>query len=148
MGTKLTISMSSKPALVIHRRANASKRLVYIAVGNKSRRYRFGRSRIFYIGTTRKGASRVAASAAAKAKTLLGEYGVKELQFFIVSCKRRKGMNAWRKLERGLILVFRERMGDVPIGNTQGKKMKWTNELKFFSRKRLESVLRKYGYHT
>jgi hypothetical protein len=61
-----------------------------------------------------------------------------------VSCKARHRVKTWRKLERGLILLFRETYGDVPIGNTQGKKMKWTNELVFFTRTRLVAVLNKY----
>ena len=87
---KLTISISTKPAVIIHRRANTNKRLVYFAVANKPHRYRYGRSHVLYIGSTKKGASRVAASAAAKARELLREHGVKELQFFTVSCRRRR----------------------------------------------------------
>lgn len=144
MAKKLTISISSKPAVIIHRRANATKRLVYVAVANKQHRYRFGRSSILYIGSTKKGASRVAASAAAKARELLIEHGVKELQFYTVSCSARQRVKTWMKLERGLLLRFRERSGDIPIGNTQGKKMKWTDEPSFFTRRRLDAVLDKY----
>jgi hypothetical protein len=118
---KLTLSISSKPAVIIHRRANANKRLVYVAVANKPHRYRYGRSHILYIGSTKKGASRVAASAAATAQDLFTEHGVKELQFFTVSCRERQHVKTWMKLERDLLLTFRETFGDVPIGNTHGK---------------------------
>ena len=40
------------------------------------------------------------------------------------------------KLERGLLLTFREKFGDIPIGNTQGKKMKPIDEMDFFTRRR------------
>ncbi len=141
---KLTVSISSKPAVIIHRRANANKRLVYLAVANKAHKYVYGRSHVVYIGSTKKGASRVAASAAAKARELLTERGVRQLQFFTVSCRRRPHVKTWLKLERGLLLTFREIFGQIPIGNTQGKKIKPTDELDFFNRKRLTAVLDKY----
>jgi hypothetical protein len=130
---KLTISTSSKPAVIIHRRANTNKRLVYFAVANKAYRYPFGRSHIVYIGSTKKGAARVAASAAAKA-----------LQFFTVSCRRRAHVKTWMKLARGLLLTFRAIFGNVPIGNKQGNKIKRTDELRYFSHRSLEAVLDKY----
>ena len=141
---KLSIKISTKPAVIIHRRANTNKRLVYVAVANKSHRYPYGRSHVVYIGSTKRGAFRVAASAAAKARELLTKYGVKELQFFTVSCRRRPHVKTWMKLERGLLLTFRETFGNVPIGNKQGKKMKRTDELNYFTRRRLEAVLDKY----
>ena len=141
---KLTISISSKPAVTIHRRANTNKRLVYVAVANKPHKYIHGRSHVLYIGSTKKGASRIAASAAAKARELLTAFGVKELQFFTVSCRERQHVRTWMKLERGLLLVFREKFGTVPIGNTHGKKMKFTDEMKFFTRGRLSAVLDRY----
>lgn len=145
MAKRLTVSISSKPAVVIHRRANVARRLVYIAVANKLHRYRHGRSSILYIGSTKKGASRVAASAAAKARDLLNAHGVKELQFYTVRCAARQNVKTWMKLERGLLLRFRERFGDVPVGNTHGKRMKWTDEPSFFTRGRLDAVLDKYS---
>lgn len=72
MANRLTIKTYRKPAVIINRSAVVTERLVYIAVANKSLRYRYGRSRIVYIGTTKAGASRIAASAAAKAKKMLG----------------------------------------------------------------------------
>jgi predicted GIY-YIG superfamily endonuclease len=131
--------------VIIHRRANATKRLVYVAVANKPYKYPYGRSRILYIGSTKKGSSRVAASAAAKAKHLLNEHGVRELEFYTVNCTARQRVKTWMKLERSLLLSFRERFGEVPIGNTHGRKMKWTDELSFFTRRRLNAVLDKYS---
>jgi hypothetical protein len=141
---KLPIKMSSHPAVIIHRRANTNKRLVYVAVANKAHKYPFGRSHIVYIGSTKKGAARVAASAAAKARELLTGFGVKELRFFTVSCRRRAHVKTWMKLERGLLLRFREIFGNVPIGNKQGRKIKPTDERRYFTSRRLEAVLEKY----
>lgn len=131
--------------MIIHRRANTSKRLVYVAVANKPHKYPYGRSRILYIGSTKKGASRVAASAAAKARELLKEHGVTTLEFYTLRCPGRQHVKTWMKLERGLLLVFRERFGVIPTANKQGKRMKWTDELSFFTRSRLSSALEKYS---
>lgn len=133
------------PAVTIHRRALKREKLVYIACANKPKRYPHGRSRIAYIGTTKAGASRIAASAAAKARELLADHGVGQLDFFVVGCAPRQKVETWRKLERGLILTFKYLFGEPPVGNTQGKRMKWRDELEYFTRSRLESVVKKYS---
>ena len=145
MAKKLTIQTTGLAAVTITRHAINREKLVYIACANKALSYRHGRSPIVYIGTTRKGVDRIAASAAVKAKLFLSDHGVKQLDFYVVGCAPRKKVKTWRKLERGLILEFRHMFGDPPLGNTQGLKMKWTDELNYFTRQRLESVLKKYS---
>jgi hypothetical protein len=119
--------------------------LVYIAVANRLVKYRHGRSRIVYIGTTRAGIARIAASAASKARLLLGERGVKQLAFYVVTCPPRPRVRTWHKLERGLILAFREMHGQVPIGNKQGKNIFWDDEAWYFSIPRLRRVIEQYS---
>jgi hypothetical protein len=142
---KLTVKSPKSPAVTITREAVKSDKLVYIAVANKPLAYQHGKSRIAYIGTTKNGAHRMAASAAAKAKDMLGLHGVKQLEFFSVTCKSRQNVQTWRKLERGLLLAFKFTFGEVPTCNSQGKNMKWTDELKYFSRQRLEGVIAQYS---
>ncbi len=144
--TKLTIKSPKLPAVTITREAVKSDKLVYFAVANKAVVYPNGeKSRIVYIGTTQNGAHRMAASAAIKALDMLGMYGVKQLQFFSITCKSRQNVKTWRKLERGLLLTFKYLYGGVPKSNIQGKRMKWTDELAYFSRSRLESVVAQYS---
>ena len=50
-------------------------------------------------------------------------------------------MKTWRKLERGLLLTFREEYGAVPRCNTQGKGMSWSDECDYFSYARLVRLL-------
>jgi hypothetical protein len=142
---RLTVKSPASPAVTITREAVKSDKLVYIAVANKSVQYLHGKSCIVYIGTTKNGAHRMAASAAAKAQEMLNLHGVKELQFFAVTCRSRQNVQTWRKLERGLLLSFKYLYGQVPQCNTQGKNMKWTDELKYFSRTRLEGVISQYS---
>ena len=141
---KLTIRAAAKPALVISRPAFTADRLVYLAVASKALKYPHGKSRIAYIGTTKAGASRIASSAAHRAKDLLALHGVNSLSFFVVTCAARQRVKSWRKLEVGLILSFRQLYGDVPKCNVKGKNQKWSDELEYFTRHRLESVLTKY----
>lgn len=141
---KLTIRTAAKPAIVISRPAFNAERLVYVAVANKALKYPHGRSCIAYIGTTKSGASRIAASAAARAPGLLSLHGVTSLSFFVVTCAARQRVKSWHKLEVGLILAFKHLYGEVPRCNVKGKNQKWNDELEYFTRSRLESVLKKY----
>jgi hypothetical protein len=66
MSKKLSIRIHKEPAIVINRIAFRDNKLVYIARANKKLRYPWGKSRIAYIGTTKRGARRMASSAACK----------------------------------------------------------------------------------
>jgi hypothetical protein len=145
MARKLSIKMGRKPAIVITRAALQCDRLVYLALTSKPLRYQYGRSRIAYIGTTKRGASRMAASAASKADSMLDMHGVRDLNFYVVACGSRQRVKTWHKLERALLLTFREVYGEVPKCNSQGKRLQWTDELRYFTLKRLRAVLSRYA---
>lgn len=51
----------------------------------------------------------------------------------------------WRKLERGLMLAFRERYGQIPKHNSQGDRFKWTDELSYFTRSYLDKVIAQFS---
>jgi hypothetical protein len=70
---------------------------------------------------------------------------MKHLDLIIVLCTRRQGVETWRKLERALIIRFRERFGAIPKGNNQGKNMHWRDELDYFATKRLDKILDELG---
>lgn len=142
---KLTITTSKRSAIKITRSALKAKRLVYIGLANKTLKYKNGRSRIAYIGTTKNGAPRIASSAAKRAVFALKLHGVSELTFFVVTCAARQSVQTWRKLETGLILEFKALYGDQPLCNTHGKRQKWNDELEYFTAHRLASVIKKYS---
>ena len=119
----LRIKYRDRPAVVVHRAAFKESKLVYVGRANRPYRYASGRSRIVYIGTTKKGARRVASSAARKGVDLLFEHGIKEVEFSVVTCSKLRAVATWRKLERALLIKFREKYGEVPRGNVQGKRM-------------------------
>ena len=141
----LTVQTTKNPAVTITRTATKSSQLVYLAVANKSIQYSSGRSRIVSIGTTKNGAERIAASAAAKAAQMLGLHGVTHLEFFVVTSSSMAKVKTWHKLERGLILSFKEEFGEPPKCNIVGKNMIWTDELNYFTEARLRGVILQYS---
>ncbi len=101
--------------------------MVYILAlaHNKFHKYKNGRSRIVYIGTTKKGASRPAASAVNKASQAFGKlHGVKTIEVHIATCPPRKAMQTWKYLEASLLDAFRKRYFDLPYYNKMRPKPK------------------------
>lgn len=145
MPRKLSIKKSKRVALTISRSAVRAKKLVYIARASKKLNYPLEHSHIAYIGTTKRGANRIASSAAKKAEELLTEHGVKHLEFYVVRSGRRRNVESWKKLERALIITFRTMFGKPPKGNFQGAKMKWKDERNYFTRSALEKTINRYS---
>jgi hypothetical protein len=48
------------------------------------------------------------------------------------------------KLERALLLKFRERYGEIPKFNSQGRNMRWTDEQEYFSVNRIANIIEEY----
>ena len=101
--------------------------------------------KLHIVGMTKSGSDRIAASASAKAKELLSLHGVKSLKFYVVTCSGRQKVKSWAKLERALLLVFRERFDIIPKCNHQGKGIRWTDELDYFTKPRLSTVIAEYS---
>ncbi len=139
--SKLRIKFKGEPVISITRKAFRETKLVYIARANKPRKYPWGKSRIVYIGTTKTGAGRMASSAVWKGEDLLFDHGIKHLDFYVITCARRRNVASWRKLEKALLIKFRETFGSVPRANTVGKGMRWDDEKEYFSDDRLDEVI-------
>lgn len=140
---KLNISLKSKAVLTVNRFPLNSERLVYVLVANRQLRYRHGRSSIAYIGTTKKGLSRIAESAAFHADEILNLRGVTNVTAKILTCKSRPNVKTWRKLERAMLLTFREVYGEIPDQNHQGEKIKQTDEFKYFNQSAIRKIIGK-----
>lgn len=137
---RLRISLKRQPAMVVNRIAVGDLKLCYVLCANRSIPYDTGRSPIIYMGTTRNGIDRVAQSAAAKS-WVLGMHGVTSFEVRIVTCGSRQRIRSWHKLERALLLTFRDKFGTVPICNTVGKNFVETDEFRLFSRSRVSAVI-------
>lgn len=141
MTDRLRVSLKRDEALRATRVSIGKNKLVYLLIADKRLKYKGGKSRIAYIGTTEKGVARIAQSVAFRADTLLRLRGVRSFHARIVTCSPRRSVETWKKLERALILRFRERFGEVPKCNSHGKKIKRTNELRYFAKAAIENVL-------
>ncbi len=115
--------------------------MVYVILADRKVRYQDGISQIVYIGTTKNGVARVAQSAATKTDKVLGMRGVESFEVKIITCRRRKRVKTWVKLERALLLAFRSRYGEVPKFNTHGKNISEKDEFEYFSQSRLNQIL-------
>jgi hypothetical protein len=91
MVRRLSLSLKRQHAIEFTRIAIGSPKLVYILIADKKLSYSHGlKSAIAYIGTTKKGVVRVAASAAYWAEDILSEHGIKKVIARIVTCGPRK----------------------------------------------------------
>lgn len=113
--------------LRVNRPAIKESALVYIVVSNRPFKYGKLYSRIAYIGTTKNGIFRIAASAASRAE-LLNDYGVQELSFHIFNCKGRQNCCTWKALEAGMLTAFIDFYGELPKGNKNGPGEKYQNQ--------------------
>jgi len=109
---KVHLSLSKKPVMTIGRGALSTKRLVYILATNKPVKYPRGKSRIVYIGTTKRGARRAASSIAYRAEDALERRGLRTVDTHLLTYRGGRGKhNLWVKLERAVLAVivkFRE----------------------------------------
>lgn len=115
---KLKVRCPKQPLLTLTRSRQWTDRMVYILAANTYLRYKNGRSRILYIGTTKKGAGRPAASAANKASEVFYKlHGVKTIEVHVATCAGRKKVPTWKRLESSLLDAFRKRYFELPHQN-------------------------------
>jgi hypothetical protein len=121
--------------------------MVYLLRADKPQRYENGRSRIIYIGETRKGTKRPAASAASKALKAFGKLrgklrGVKRIDVHPVTFRGRRNVRMWEVLERDLLSMFKEIHGGIPFYNRQGGGKKFgVAKIRYFRPRRLKNLI-------
>lgn len=115
---RLKIKSSKTSLLTITRSSQWNDKMVYILAANKYSKYRNGRSRTIYIGTTKAGAGRPAASAVNKASQAFGKlHGVTTIEVHLATCRPRKAMKTWKYLESSLLETFWNRYFELPRYN-------------------------------
>lgn len=142
---RLSVSLKKQPALRVSAISIGNEKLCYLLVADKKIKYANGRSRIVYIGTTKNGLTRISQSVAARAESVLSIHGVTEFKARVVTCQSRRRVKTWHKLERALLLEFKELYGVVPRCNTKGDKMTETDEFTYFSRSKIRMVIEDAG---
>ena len=146
MPRKLTPSLKELPALEMTRTAIGDQKLVYVLLTDKAFEYPHGgKSCVAYIGTTKNGIARLAGSAAAKATETLGWHGVKTVMARVVTCRPRRRIKTWKKLERVMLLEFRAQFGRVPLCNSQGARIVEEDEYSYFSRDAIRRLILSLG---
>jgi hypothetical protein len=144
VGRRLSLRLKAERALEATRIAIGSEKLVYVLLANKKFAYPHGRkSHIAYIGTTKRGVSRIAGSAAERAADILGRHGVKKVTARVLTCAPRQKVKTWLKLERALLMQFRSDYGSVPTCNSQGKRLIERDEFSYFSRDAIRKMIQK-----
>lgn len=138
---RLNLSLKRDPAVTATRVAGESDKLVYVLVADKRLRYGSKRSRIAYIGTTKKGLKRITQSVAARSDAILKLRGVRTFSARIITCTPRRRVKTWRKLERALLIAFREEYGSQPKCNNHGSKMKELDEFVYFRRAAIRNII-------
>lgn len=138
---RITIALKRDRALQATRVSVGKSKLVYILVTDKRLKYPGGKSRVAYIGTTKRGLRRVATSAARHADEIFSLRGVRSFEARVVTCQPRQRVRTWLVLERALLLAFKERYGAQPRCNSHGKRFRVRDEFEYFRRKRLMSIL-------
>ena len=118
---RLTTKLKPITAITLSRISIKHHRLVYVILASKLFHYKRGDSRIGYIGTTKMGLSRIAASVAARSSVLFGCHGLTKMSVRIVVCtkpSKEGNRKSWFILERAMLLVFHEIYGRVPWCNS------------------------------
>ena len=142
---KSHLSLSKAPIMTLGRRALGSDRLVYILAANKPVKYQQGRSRIVYIGTTKRGVRRVASSIAFRAEGLLRRPGLRSVDAHLLTYSGRPGaQKLWAKLERAMLFIFKLEYGDIPLLNRVGRNLWPGREFKFFNHRMLRKRIHEF----
>lgn len=142
---RLRIRTSPRPVMKVSRTILHNRKGIYLLLGPKPTRYPNGRSRIWYIGRTKRGADRIAASAATRASEILQARGVRSMDVHVVCCTQRRRLRGWEDLERAFIAVFRERYWRIPMCNRTGNNLRFNDKLhKLFSKRAIERVLKSF----
>lgn len=137
--------VSKEPCLIINRGAFHDDKLVYILVANKKYHYGDGlKSRIVYIGTTKRGADRFAVSAVERGKSILQHHGIRQVKVYTVTCKGVRGAKTtWRKLEDAFLYNFRQYYFCKPLLNKQGGPAHKEEIAPYFSTSQAEKKIEK-----
>jgi hypothetical protein len=138
---RLRLSLKREATLTATRVSIGRNKLVYVLIADTRLRYATGKSRIVYIGTTKRGLGRIAGSVGSHADDIFELPGVHSFHARIVTCQPRKKVSTWLKLERALLLSFKAKFGEVPKRNSQGKGMRERDEYRYFQKSGVMNVI-------
>ncbi len=138
---RANISLKKHPAFNVTRVGVGDDRFVYVMVADKKLNYSKGRSRIAYIGTIKKSIFRVLGSVAERADQILRSHGVESFVVRVITFHRRKRVKMWYRLERALLVFFRELYVEPPRCNDQTDGKNAGTVFDLFAHARVKRVL-------
>lgn len=143
---KLKVKYKSNPVMTVRRSHFWARKLVYVVLANKLIKYPEGRSRVIYIGRTKKGEGRPASNAASKSlEAFENLHGVKFTEVRILVSQKRQNLETWAKLESALLVLFKHLYGKLPQYNKKLEEFHHIEQVeRFFSEKRLRFILREF----
>jgi hypothetical protein len=68
---------------------------------------------------------------------------MKHLEFNVITCGKVRGVETWRKLERALLISFKERYGAIPKANKVGPRGR--GDMEYFRIEKLNSIIDELG---
>ena len=142
---RLCVMVKWPPAMAVTRLASSSQRFSYIVVANKIVAYRTGRSKVVYIGATDGEIESSRLHGRRVNEEILANHDPTHFEAHVVTCKSILRVETWRKLERALLLTFRDLYGETPLCNRHGAGIQQEDEFSFFTRERVRNVLENLG---
>ena len=144
---KLKVKCNSKPVMTVRRSRDWTKKMVYVLLADKPIKYSSGRSRVIYIGTTKKGEGRPASNSASKSLRAFSDRkrfrGIKGTEVRILTCQKGQNLHSWELLESALLVVFRHLYGKLPEFNKKLEKFRHIEDVDdYFRERRLRTILR------
>jgi hypothetical protein len=142
--SKLRVKYKHEPVMEVHRSKLWGRKMVYVVLVDRPYKYIGGRSRVVYIGTTKKGEGRPASNAAKKSLEAFDKiHGVKSTHVIILVTQKRQSVETWAVLESALLIVFKSLYGQLPKFNKRLERFRRIEDVQeYFQVKRLWRVLR------
>jgi hypothetical protein len=142
---RLSVMVKWPPAVTVTRLAGPTSKLCYVVTANKIVAYPAGRSKVVFIGATDEGLDRAVAAVASRTQQIFSNHDITHFEAHVVTAKSISRVAVWTKLERALLITFRELYGGPPLCNHKGAGIKEEDEFAYFSRARIENVLEDLG---
>lgn len=142
---RLNVMVKWPPAMAITRLPSRSEKLCYVVTANKIVAYRTGRSKVVFIGATEEGLSRLVGVVGARTEEIFAHHDLTHFEAHVVTCKSVPRVETWRKLEKALLLTFRDLYGEPPLCNRHGAGIQEEDEFSYFTRERIRNVLEDLG---
>lgn len=135
------------PVMTVRRSRYWTKKMVYVVLADRPIKYHSGRSRVIYIGTTKRGEGRPASNAASKSMKAFERRdrfrGVRSTEVCILTCQKKQNVQTWELLECALLVVFKYLHGQLPEFNYKLEKLRRIEDVdEYFREKRLRAILR------